>query len=397
MSKWVVRRGFFEPQRFLPFLIVVAFSITAIINAIVNDGMALLPESCFYGKAISYTYIFYSIVFFLFFFSLYYFAPYPKILVKKLFISKGIMRIIILFYAIISIFSLITIVNRSNLFSLIMNDGIAFTMLSLGAKVSDEHLMLYVFLLFTILISYALIENLGKSKIDLLVKSFISFILFLIIILFFIMGRRGFFLFFVSSIILMTPTFRRWSKSYFFISTVIILIIIYSIFILSVRSVSVGGSFITSEELSPVTISSYILSGHTSIENSFLYITPLRMFITNYASISSEYFSTISQSMKVTPVIGLVGVAHYFFIPVVVYLLFLGGVVNYIYFWFKREKTNIIRLLLVFFIYKSMIIFRDGEIPIMSLDLLMFIFIIFPVLFLGVKDNKVSHLMVLKE
>ena len=119
-------------------------------------------------------------------------------------------------------------------------------------------------------------------------------------------------------------------------------------------------------------------------------ITPLRLLGLEGKpkTVSSEIFLDKFGSVNsFNPVVGLAGVIYYYNFYPFLLLLILSVYAKIILYNYNIHRTYPYRLLVFFLSYKSFILFRDGEIPIIMLDIIMFNIMIFPALIIKWRNN----------
>jgi len=172
------------------------------------------------------------------------------------FLNRDISRISLIFiYIFVSWLAIIVIVYKL-VFPLYKSTSLKLMILSLGVLISKKHMLLYVFLLNSSLIAFSLLKKKDKKILKILVVLTCLLVLFIL----FLLGRRGFFLFFLLSFYFLHRKFKLTK----FNLTLLILLIVYILLILYLRTPTnnLASLFIKSEELSPLTISAYIIENN---------------------------------------------------------------------------------------------------------------------------------------
>jgi len=376
-----------EPPLLVSVLTILFFSLPVIIS-ILTSGRVVLPSGFTYKSGVGAFYGSVAIaidLFLLYFFSI---SPVLRLNFHSIITPDVIRKFFILFYIAITWVSFYIIDARLDFVHSLLDDPIT-TMLNVGSSLIEEKLLASFFFGISGCISFAL-----TRKDDGILLRAASFITMLAIVLFyFFVGRR--------EISLMTLCFFLLSKrekinrSYLIIVGVIAVAIFITVLSLRLSMQDNNDPLYAtnSEELSPVAYSAYVIA-HTlpNIPASFTEVTPLRskLFPT---TISAAYMKAQSgYSDDASPVLGIAGVTYmYGFIVPVILLIMVGIVVRSVTYEFKRHKTAVLRMLLIFVSFKAVNLFRNGEFPIVMIDILLFFILCLPILYLNFSNHKPAH------
>ncbi|GAA3994840.1 hypothetical protein GCM10022210_56450 [Mucilaginibacter dorajii] len=246
-----------------------------------------------------------------------------------------------------------------------------------GGLIADEHLLLYFFLGISGLIGFALIR-----KEDGFFLNFIGGLFsVLIVVFYFFLGRREVAI--MSICFLLLAKGKGISKVKWLLLGVSSLVIV--VFIMSLRIGDEGKKIydLNSEELSPVSYSSYIIQ-QNELYNPLRGITEatiLRPFLFNKSSIAVQYFKNEVGDPAATPVIGIAGITYmYGFIVPFINVFILGVLFRTVSVSFNKSKSPWLKIFLIYLTFKAFNLFRNGEFSILSLDILMFTILMIPAL-----------------
>jgi|GEM_PF-5590298 len=372
-----------EPPVAAAAVIILFFSLPVLVSIAVR-GYVLLPPGYTYTLAVKPLFGLAAIaidLLLLFFFSI---APVVRLNFHSIITPDLLRKALILLYLLITWICFYIFNHTLNFVSSLLSDPVT-TMLGLGSALVDNKLLGVFFLGISGCLGYAL----TKKEDGVLLKT-LSFITMLAIALFyFFIGRR--------EISLMTLCFLLLVKKKKISRTFLAVVLAASagilVFVLSLRvdTAGSGGSLYgtDSEELSPVAYSAYVVQHATpDIISSFTEVTPLRskLFPT---SISAAYFMEQTGYNDIAaPVLGVGGVTYmYGFIVPIVELLLIGVVARSVTNEYKLKKTPVLRLLLIYMTFKTVNIFRNGEFPIVMIDILLFFILALPAVYLNFQKS----------
>jgi hypothetical protein len=373
-----------EPPIACAAITIVFFSLPVIVTIVAN-GSILLPSGFTYTSFVSPFYGIVAIIFNILLLYLFSKSPIIKLNFHSIITPDFIRKFFILFYIGISWFSFYIINAKINFISSLIADPLL-TILSVGSDLVEEKLLASFFFGISGCIGYALI-----SKHDGIFIRALSFITMLVIVTFyFFVGRREISL--MTLCFLLLTRRNKISRTYLIIVGILSAVIL--IFILSLRlslQDNNSSAFATdSEELSPIAYSAYVIRHSTpDIIRSFIEVTPVRskLFPT---TISAAYLKEQSGYNDVAnPVLGIAGITYmYGFIVPIFMMLVIGIIVRSITNEFNIKKTPVLKVLLIFMSFKSINLFRNGEFPIVMIDVILFFCLCLPVLFLKFKENN---------
>ncbi|MEO3408419.1 hypothetical protein AAFN85_31175 [Mucilaginibacter sp. CAU 1740] len=374
----VLRKIYSEPPLAAAAVTILFFSLPVII-AIFTRGYILLPAGYTYTLKVYPIYGIAAIVLDLLL--IYFFSVSPVIRLRfHSVLTPDVVRILlVLFYLLITWTSFYIINAKLNFVSSLLSDPLA-TMLNVGGGLVEEKLLKSFFFGISGCLGFALIKDS-----DSLLLRFSGFMTMLTIALFyFFVGRR--------EISLMTLCFllmvKREKISRLYLIIIGGLLATILIFVLSVRISMQNNTdplYATdSEELSPVAYSAYVIQHATpSITRSFTEVTPLRAKLFR-TTISAAYIkSQTGYNDVANPVLGIGGVIYmYGFIVPAVMVLIVGAFSRSIAGEYRRKKSPVLKLLLIYMTFKTVNLFRNGEIPIVMIDVILFFILSIPALYL---------------
>jgi len=376
-----------EPPITVAVITIVFFSLPVIISILTN-GNILLPRGFTYTIIVGPFYGIAAIMIDLLLIYLFSMSPVIKLNFHSIITPDVVRKFFIVFYMVITWFSFYIINAKLNFFSSLLEDPVM-TMLSVGGNLVEEKLLASFFFGISGCIGFAL-----TRKDDGFLLRLASFITMLAIVIFyFFVGRR--------EISLMTLCFMLLSKREKINRTYLIVVGVLSalilITVLSLRlSVQDNDDPLyatNSEELSPVAYSAYVIEHNTpNIIASFTEVTPLRskLFPT---TISAAYMKAqTGYNEDSSPVLGIGGVTYiYGFVVPIIMLLMVGIMTRSVTSEFKLHKTPVLRMLLIFMSFKAINLFRNGEFPIVMIDILLFFILCMPVLYLDFPTRHIAH------
>jgi len=262
------------------------------------------------------------------------------------------------------------------------------TMLKVGGDLGENNVLRYYFYGIAGCVGFALVR-----KDDGFFIKAVSFICMLAIVLFyFFIGRR--------EVCVMTLCFLfllkrdKISRTYIFIVGILITAII--VFVLVLRSGDDSSSMFAtnSEEMSSIAFSSYVIQKKSpNVVESLTGATLLRAYLVP-DDISTVFTKTDSgYSDPGSPVLGIAGITYMygFIIPCLTVFLF-GSFFRTVSNEFQKKKSPIIKLLLIYVVFRAFNLFRNGEFPVVTLDMLKFFILLIPALYLQFKDERLENL-----
>lgn len=294
-------------------------------------------------------------------------------------------KILIWFYLAITFASIFIINKKLDFFNSLIDDPVI-TMLKVGGSLGEENLLRYYFYGIAGCIGFALV----KKDDDRITRLTSTACMILIVLFYFLLGRR--------EISVMTLCFLslvkrdKINKVYIFIIGVFVIAML--VFILSLRTGSDSSGMLStnSEELSTIAYSSYVIQQTSpDIIKSFTEATLLRAYILP-SGISEAFIKNQSgYSDPGAPVLGIAGVTYMygFIIPFITVLIF-GTVFRTIAFGFKKKRSPVLKLLLIYIVFRSFNLFRNGEFPIVTLDTIKFFILISPAIFLKFQSDDLK-------
>lgn len=364
--------------------VIVFFSLPVLIS-IAARGYILLPQGFTYTINVPAIYGLIAIgidVLLIFLFAV---SPVVKFGFHSI-ISPGWLRVaFIWFYILLSWTSFFIINAKLNFFSSLIENPLL-TMLSLGSELVENKLLAPFFFGISGCISYALI-----SKTDsFFLKATCYFTMIFIAVFYFFVGRR--------EISLMTLCFfllvRKERLSPRYLASVGAISFAILIFVLALRLDVQDNSeplYATdSEELSPVAYSAYVIQNTSpDIVNSFVEVSPIRSKLVPNTISAAFLIKQTGYDDIANPVLGIAGVTYmYAFIIPAIELLLIGCVARSVNYAYRIKKTPILKLLLIYMVFKTVNIFRNGEFPIVMIDVLLFFVLALPAACLNFKKNQ---------
>jgi hypothetical protein len=308
--------------------------------------------------------------------------------------GKGIRRLLAFLYFLISFTAITQIALKLEMCErLLANPFLA--ILSFGALLSEEKMLLYFFLGIFSLLALSLMRPEDGKVLTTVAFLWASFSCLFYVIL----GRRE-----VALMLIIMLGYRGHqritsaSKVRFLIGMTALGAL--ALGISSIRSnatsdaVSNGLVSIDTivEELSPLPLSAYVLEqgGINDAAIPFTGLTPLRLLDHEVSkSISAGFFSRESDSGGIGPVIGIVGISIEYWLVVPV-LLFIIIVVLAKTAWYNYGAGfgDQWRVLSIFLSFKIFTLMRDGEFAIVLMDIAMFAFLFMPLLVVRFPDAR---------
>lgn len=376
--------------KFLCLATSVVYSAPVFLSLLIN-GRAVLPPGWFMVDYVGIPASLLALTIMLVFTILFFITPGISVRPPFVFsISSSTYRLLLIFiYLSIALFCIYYIDAKTNFLSKVITDPV-FAILSLGGTIVQEKLLLYSFLVLSVFIAYSLV-----AKDDALIIRMTVYVSCALVVLFlFFTGRREnvllalFFLFFSRS---------GGGKSLFkygallSVAALIVSVVLY--LRLSVNDGDSIGFGLDAEELSPVAISAYIVENYSvdflgSIDGSTLF----RLFLSqDFKSISGWFMIAIqgNSADRATPVIGLVGASHLYgyVIPLIQVIIF-ACLCNSVSRSFIMTRSPAIKVFEIFLAFKLFNLFRNGEFPIVTLDVLMFTFLVYPAILVRFKSTQ---------
>ena len=365
-----------EPPFAAAVLTVVIFTVPVLIS-IVTRGIILLPSGYTSGITVEPIYGLIALIINIILLFIFGTAPVFDAGFQHIVAPNWVRKLLIYFYIGLTFVSFYIINAKLNLISSLIEDPIL-TMLKVGGDLGEENVLRYYFYGIGGCIGFALVQ-----KDDGIFIRAISFICMVSIVLFyFFLGRRE------TSIMTLCFLFllkrEKISRKYIFIIGLVVIAMI--VFVLSIRAGDDNGSMLStnSEELSSVGYSSYVIQKTSpDVIKSLTEVSLLRIYLIP-TSISEAFIKTESgYSDPGAPVLGIAGVTYMygFVIPFITVLIF-GTFFRTISREFQKKKTPIIKLLLIYVVFRSFNLFRNGELPLVTLDMIKFFILISPAIFL---------------
>lgn len=369
-----------EPPVAAAGLTIAVFSLPVLFS-ICTKGYLLLPPGYTYTLKVNPIFGVISIaidVFLVYIFSI---SPMVKMGFHSLKAPDVFRKLLIVIYMSVSWASFYIFNAKLSFISSLLSDPAA-TMLSVGGDMVEQKLLASFFFGMSGCIGYALLNNTD----GILLRISTYFTMFIIVLFYFFIGRR--------EISLMTLCFflltrkRTISRTYLVVVGFITATILISILTLRLSFQDNNQSMFAadSEELSPIAYSSYIIANKTpDFFRSFTEVTPVRMHLL-HTTIASAFVKneTGYNNDANNPVLGIGGITYMYgvIIPVIM-LIILGMLVRSVNNEFIQKKTPILKLLVIYLTFKSFNLFRNGEFPVTSIDIILFIVLCLPALYLS--------------
>lgn len=380
-----------EPPLAAAFLTISVFSVPVIIS-IVTKGYLLLPGGYTYTLIVNPLFGLAAILLNLLLLYIFSISPILKLRFHSLITPHYVRKFVILCYVGISWLCFYVFNAKLNFISSLISDPAA-TMLSVGGDMVEQKLLASFFFGMSGCIGYALLDK----RDGLLLKTVVYATMLTIVLFYFFIGRR--------EICLMTLCFfllarkSNISRGYLVVVGSITGVILVSILALrlSLQDNDQAMFASDSEELSPMAYSAYIIQHNTpDIPGSFVGVTPVRMHILK-TTIASAYVQNQTgwKDDANNPVLGIGGITYmYGFVVPVLMLLVLGIIIRSVTNEFRQKKTPILKLLVIYMTFKTFNLFRNGEFPLTSIDIVLFLILCLPALFLTFGDgdhNRVTE------
>lgn len=309
-------------------------------------------------------------------------APVFKANFQSIIAPDFLRKALIYLYLALTFFSFYIINAKLDFINSLLEDPI-YTMIKVGGELGDDNLLRYYFYGISGCIGFALVQK----QDGIFIKS-ASFICMIIIVLFyFFIGRREVCIMSLCFLFLLKRD--KISRAYLFIIGFFIVAVIVSVLTLRTGDDSSSMFSTNSEELSTVAYSSYVIEKTTpDIIKSFTEATLLRAYLIPTDISSAFVKSSSGYSDAGAPVLGIAGITYMygFIIPFITVFLF-GSFFRTISNEFQKKKTPIIKLLLIYVVFRSFNLFRNGEFPVVTLDMIKFFILLLPALYLKF-DNK---------
>jgi hypothetical protein len=292
-------------------------------------------------------------------------------------------KLLICIYVGLTFYSLYVMNAKLDLINSLIEDPIV-TMLKVGGDLGDDNLLHYFYYGMSGCIAFALVKN--DDGIFLRLASYTCMVA--IVLFYFFIGRREVCV--MALVILFLLRAKRISRTAILITGAFIIGVI--VFVLSLRSGDDSGSMFStnSEELSPVAYSSYVIQKTSpDIAGSFTNATFLRAYL-NPLDISTEFFKDNSgYSDPATPVLSIAGITYMygFIIPFLTVLIF-GSFFRTVCNEFQKKKTPIIKLLLIYVVFRAFNLFRNGEFAVVEMDTIKFLVLLLPAIYLKFENNS---------
>jgi hypothetical protein len=375
-----------EPPFAAAFFTILIFTCPVVIS-IITTGVIALPGGYTSGTAVEPIYGFAALIINIVLLFVFGTAPVFKANFQSILAPDFLRKILIYAYIALTFFSFYVINVKLNFLNSLLEDPIT-TMLKVGGDLGEENLLHYYFYGISGCIAFALVR-----KDDGFFIKAVCFICMLIIVLFyFFIGRREVcimalcFLFFL----------KRDKISRISIIVVGVFIIAVIVFVLTLRTGDDSGSMFStsSEELSPVAYSAYVIQKTTpDIIKSFTGATLLRAYLFPSGIAVSFFKSDSGYSDPATPVLGIAGITYMygFIIPFFNVFVF-GSFFRTVSREFQKKKTPVMKLLLIYVVFRAFNLFRNGEFAVVTLDMIKFFILLLPAIYLKFKNNQVENL-----
>ncbi len=376
-----------EPPLAAALLTICLFSVPVLIS-IFTRGYVLLPSGYTYSLIVNPIFGILAILLSFLLLFIFSYSPLIQLRFHSIFCPHIIRILLIFFYIGISWASFYVFNAKLNFINSLISDTTS-AMLSAGGEMVEEKLLMSFFFGMSGCISYALID-----KNDGFILKFLSFFTMVVIVLFyFFIGRREISL--MTLCFLLLTRKDKISKVYMISVGLIAATLMLSVLALRLSMQESEKSLLASdsEELSPIAFSAYIIE-HTPPDffGSFVGVTPVRMKIL-HRTIASAYVMGESgyNDDANNPVLGIAGITYlYAFLVPIAMLIFLGTLIRSITYEFHRKRTPMLRLLVIYLTFKTVNLFRNGEFPITSIDMILFILLCFPALFLTFNKDTIK-------
>jgi hypothetical protein len=365
-----------EPPFAAAVLTVFIFTVPVLVS-IINRGIILLPAGYTSSLIVEPVYGLFALLINIALLWLFGMAPVFKAGFQSIVTPDIVRKVMIYGYIAVTFISFYIINAKLNFISSLIEDPVL-TILRVGGKLGEENLLRYYFYGISGCIGFSLV-----SRQDGFFLRSVSFICMISIVLFyFFLGRR--------EISIMTLCFLFLLKSQKVSRTQLIIIGAFVtaiiVFVLSLRAGDDNGSMFStnSEELSSVAYSCYVIQKTTpNITGSLAGATLLRAYL-NPLGISEEFIRSDSgYNEPGSPVLGIAGITYMygFIIPFISVIVF-GSFFRTVSREFQKKKSPVIKLLLIYVVFRSFNLFRNGEFPVVTLDMIKFFVLISPAIFL---------------
>jgi hypothetical protein len=294
--------------------------------------------------------------------------------------GAGVRRMVALGYAVTSVLSFAVMAIRLDMLPMLLSNPLL-GVISFGARLGEEKLLLFFFLGMAVFIGKALIDDRdpGWLRWSYAVVTAGSLVFYLLL------GRREIVLLCLCFMMLTARTLDfRSVRTYVYFGVPLLLLMALGLSRLS-DSADFG---LNAEELSPVALSAYVLEHEAPVALARLPEgTFLRMTVPGLKAISQNYFMhEVDSGDLPTPVLGLAGIAYlYWFFFHVIFVWLLGVAAKSAWKTYLEADSQVMRVLAVFLSFKIFNLFRNGELPIVSLDIVMFAVLIAPALLVAVR------------
>jgi preprotein translocase subunit SecG len=371
-----------QPPFAAAFLTIFIYTCPVLVS-IITAGSILLPSGYTSTLVVKPIYGIIAILIDVILLSIFGFTPIFKTHFLSIITPDFVRKLLIYGYMLLTFVSLYIINAKLDFINSLLADPVI-TMLKAGASLGDGNLLRYFFYGISGCIAFALIK-----KDDSFFLRSLGFICMLSIVLFyFFIGRREICV--MAICILFFLKREKISSAYMLIIGIVIAAVL--VFVLSLRSGDDSGSMFStnSEELSPVAYSAYIVQKTTpDVLGSFTGATILRAYLIPN-DISVAFFMTdAGYSDPATPVLGIGGITYmYGFIIPFITVFILGCFCNTVSFEYQKTKSAVIKLLLIYLVFRAFNLFRTGEFPLVTLDTLKFFILMLPALYLRFESKK---------
>lgn len=308
-------------------------------------------------------------------------TPAYRLRLPSLWTGAVARRMVAIGYALISVLCFAGMAIRLDMLPMLLSNPLL-GIISFGARLGEEKLLLFFFLGMAVFIGKTLIDDRDPGWL----RWSYGFIATGSLVFYLLLGRREIVLLCLCFMMLTVRTLDfRSVRTYVYFGVPLLLLIA-----LGVSRLSDSADFgLNAEELSPVALSAYVLEHEMPVTLTRLPEgTFLRLLVPGLKAISQNYFMhEVDSGDLPTPVLGLAGIAYlYWFFFHVAFVWLLGVAAKSAWKTYLEEDSQVMRVLAVFLSFKIFNFFRNGELPIVSLDIVMFAVLIMPALLVAVQS-----------
>lgn len=284
-------------------------------------------------------------------------------------------RTVALGYALVSLLSFAVMAWRLEMVPMLLSNPLL-GILSFGARLGEEKLLLFFFLGLSIFIGQALLTPADPRWLRWGYRSAVV----LSLLFYVLLGRREIVLLSLCLLLLTAGTLDlRSPRTYLYFGLPLLLLIVLGI----TRLDDASDFGLAAEELSPVALSAYVIEHDVPVSLSQLPGgTFLRFALPGQKGISVTFFMhEVDSGDNPTPVLGLAGIAYqYWFVFHLAFAWLLAVAAKSAWGIYLATNAQVLRVLGVFLSFKVFNFFRNGELPIVFLDIVMFGVLILPAL-----------------